>query len=115
MSGYARPLRAPPVPVPGGSDLDWPIDARSRAYSESTHCARSRPHQVLLMALVAEVPGQLDLHRPPAAWSTAPEAREPNDLLLSLGAGERLVEKLVRQRSTDFVRRALKEPAWGAR
>jgi hypothetical protein len=58
------------------------------------------------MGLIAEVVGQLDLHRPfhqPLGQLRQQPAR-PGDLLLGARAGEQLIEQLVREQRLDLGR-----------
>ncbi len=69
------------------------------------------------MRLVAQMIGQLDLHRslhqPPCQLREQPAG--PDDLLLGLGSGEQLVDDLVRQLLAHLIRQALKDPSRGRR
>ena len=71
----------------------------------------------LLVRLIAEMVGQLDLHRP-LDQSLGQLVKQPaltKDLLFGPGAGEQLVDELVRQLLAHLVRQPLKDPRRGRR
>ena len=65
------------------------------------------------MRLIAEMVGQLDLHRPlhQPLGQLAQQAARAGDLLLGPRAGEQLIDQLIRQKRPDL----LGEPRPGSR
>ena len=65
------------------------------------------------MRLIAQVVGQLDLHRPlhQPLSQLRQKATGPDDLLLGLGSGKQLVHELVRQLPTQVVRHPVTDPS----
>src|SRR5581483_12250088 len=106
----------PPLPLPHDLRLERPLPVAGRLDAHLTVLGDQRlrcrpvpgvagPSRRLLMRLVAEVVGQLDLERPldqPLGQLRQQPARA-GDLLLRPRAGKQLVEQLVRQQRLQLL------------
>ena len=65
----------------------------------------ARPARRLLMGLIAQVVGQLDLHRPlhQPLRELAQQAARPGDLLLRPRPREQLIDQLIREQRLDLL------------
>jgi len=101
-----------PVPVAGPVDLDLPVlgDQRLRRRPVARIPAAAGR---LLMRLVADVVGQLNLHRPlhQPLGQLRQHAARPGELLLRARAGEQLVEHLVTDPPVGRHPESLTDPA----
>jgi hypothetical protein len=93
-----------PIPVTRGVHSDRPVLSDQRLRRRPVPGVARTPRR-LLMGLITEVVGQLDLHRPlhqPLRELRQQPAR-PSDLLLRPGASEQLVDHLVGKQRLDLL------------
>src|SRR5207247_10671290 len=100
------------VSIAGRLDLDLPVLADQRLRTRAVALVAGAPGR-LPMRLVADVVGQLDLHRPldQPLGQLRQQPTGPGDLLLGARAGEQLVAHLIAEPSIRWHPESLPQPA----
>jgi hypothetical protein len=108
--------REAPIAIPGRVDRHLTV-LGDQPLRHAPIARVPRSARRLLVALIAEVVGDLDLHRAlhQPLGQLAKQPARPDDLLLRRRTGQQLVDHLIRERSSDVIRHPTQDPRRGRR